>query len=192
MPQCSLCHASVSWSVLGAVLVLKARPSWVKLKSWLIPSSTTPRGYYFHPFPDDQVEGAKYRFSGFTPNKQTNKHTHTHVRDVRVGARRNKSAFGRTRELNCDQDTSIEAYLPTVCDTADTARVGLSSSLWGWDNSRFGDLLGLTMVRRRVRGDGRGATRASMHGQALCTADGCVRRPPACRWSPTSSDAHMG
>ena len=71
-PQCSLCHASVSWSVLGAVVVLKARPSWVKLKSWLIPSSTTPRGYYFHPFPDDQTEGAKYRFSGFTPNKQTN------------------------------------------------------------------------------------------------------------------------
>jgi len=74
-PQCSLCHASVSWSVLGAVVVLKARPSWVKLKSWLIPSSTTPRGYYFHPFPDDRAEGAKYRFSGFTPNKQTNKQT---------------------------------------------------------------------------------------------------------------------
>ena len=74
-PQCSLCHASVSWSVLGVVVVLKARPSWVKLKSWLIPSSTTPRGYYFHPFPDDRAEGAKYRFSGFTPNKQTNKQT---------------------------------------------------------------------------------------------------------------------
>jgi len=63
-----------SWSVLRVVVVLKARPSWVKLKSWLIPSSTTPRGYYFHPFPDDRAEGAKYRFSGFTPNKQTNKH----------------------------------------------------------------------------------------------------------------------
>merc|ERR1712166_770033 len=74
-PQCSLCHASVSWSVLGAVVVLKARQSWVKLKSWLIPSSTTPRGYYFHPFPDNRAEGAKYRFSGFTPNKQTNKQT---------------------------------------------------------------------------------------------------------------------
>ena len=55
--------------------MLKARPSWVKLKSWLILSSTTPRGYYFHPFPDDRAEGAKYRFSGFTPNKQTNKQT---------------------------------------------------------------------------------------------------------------------
>merc|ERR1712166_834802 len=74
-PQCSLCHASVSWSVLWVVVVLKARPPWVKLKSWLIPSSTTPRGYYFHPFPDDRAEGAKYRFSGFTPNKQTNKQT---------------------------------------------------------------------------------------------------------------------
>merc|ERR1712166_1473963 len=74
-PQCSLCHASVSWSVLGAVVVLKARQSWVKIKSWLIPSSTTPRGYYFHPFPDDWAEGVKYRFSGFTPNKQTNKQT---------------------------------------------------------------------------------------------------------------------
>ena len=57
------------------VVVLKARQSWVKLKSWLILSSTTPKGYYFHPFPDDRAEGAKYRFSGFTPNKQTNKQT---------------------------------------------------------------------------------------------------------------------
>ena len=41
----------------------------------VVPSATIPRGYYFHPFPDDRAEGAKYRFSGFTPNKQTNKQT---------------------------------------------------------------------------------------------------------------------
>ena len=95
------------------------------------------------------------------------------------------------RALVCGLGVVVEAQRSVTWDAADVVCVRRSSSLWGWDNSRFSDLVGLTMVRRRVGGDGRGATRVSMHGQAPCTADGCVRRPPACRRSTTSSGAHM-
>ena len=115
-PQCSLCHASVSWSVLGAVVVLKARPSWVKLKSWLIPSSTTPRGYYFHPFPDDWAEGAKYRFSGFTPNKQTNKQTSLSA-DMGASLEQRHDGGGIALRSHHDQRRTAIFAAPAVCST---------------------------------------------------------------------------
>ena len=56
-PNHSLCGvlSQDKRSALRAVFVLKAKPSWVKLKSWLIPSAKTPRGYYFPPDSGSEV-----------------------------------------------------------------------------------------------------------------------------------------